>query len=343
MIDWIGLPALRRAASGIRHGNDVLLDPEAVTRYLAQVAPVPFAPDFTFGSSIAEFLSQHEKQNDLHIHVCDSETPICRPHQNVFQSSTSATDTFTDVETKVFEGVDGKPAAIGWILHHGYRGAIPARAGIKGLRARLGNMQVGGTTLFEDAFPEPRFNHWTVGEIHILDRRIVPNGRRDHFEQNIHLRTLQNQLSPVGRSIAKRCRDCSVQRNALRTLERNEQEVLDQCELLNLSALSRQREKLVREEIRGVLHNMEHQLVRKVLNGKDQARWSRRVKKLHSLAASAGKRHGARSKEESNLAHLPKSKRDAYNEMIGLITECAPTPGAAKALISKILARMQLT
>src|SRR5262249_1916747 len=46
----------------VRHGNDVLLDANAVEEYLGQVAPVPFAPDFSFGRPIVEFLSTHEAQ-----------------------------------------------------------------------------------------------------------------------------------------------------------------------------------------------------------------------------------------------------------------------------------------
>ncbi len=51
--------------------------------------------------------------------------------------------------------------------------------------------------------PETRFNGWAVGEIHVVDRRIVPNGRRDHFEQNAHYTNLVNQLGPIAREIAK--------------------------------------------------------------------------------------------------------------------------------------------
>ena len=46
------------------------------------------------------------------------------------------------------------------------------------------DVQVGESNLFEDSFKEPRFNGWTIGEIHVLDRRVVPNARRDNFEVN---------------------------------------------------------------------------------------------------------------------------------------------------------------
>ena len=53
----------------------------------------------------------------------------------------------------------GVPPSAG-LLHHGYTGAIPDKAGIKGLRFRVGNVQVGDDNLLEELFPEPRFNAW---------------------------------------------------------------------------------------------------------------------------------------------------------------------------------------
>src|SRR6185437_253622 len=97
----------------------------------------------------------------------------------------------------------------GWVLHHGYTGALPSGAKIKGLRLRCGDIQVGDHAIVEELFPETRFNAWSVGEIHILDRRMMPNGRRDHFEQDVHLHNLMNHLTPVAREIARRCRASS--------------------------------------------------------------------------------------------------------------------------------------
>ena len=34
------------------------------------------------------------------------------------------------------------------------------------------------------SFTEERFNRWCVGELHILDSRIVPNARLDYFSQD---------------------------------------------------------------------------------------------------------------------------------------------------------------
>ncbi|MBD3753989.1 MAG: hypothetical protein IE935_16585 [Micrococcales bacterium] len=73
--------------------------------------------------------------------------------------------------------------------------------------------------MLADIFPESRFDAWTVGEIHVLDPRIIPNGRRDDFERNVHLANLKNHLAPLGRDVANRCRTSSRDRKRLRDLE----------------------------------------------------------------------------------------------------------------------------
>jgi len=67
-------------------------------------------------------------------------------------------------------------------------------------------------SICEDLFPEPRFNSWTVAEIHVVDKKILPNGRRDAFEHNSHYANLLSHLTLTAKLIAKRCRQMSADR-----------------------------------------------------------------------------------------------------------------------------------
>lgn len=156
-----------------------MLNREEVEEYLSQVAPVPFAPSFRFGEDISAALRAHVELGEPEIRINDSEKPIYRPHRNRIEIEDGEYDKYEDMEIHEVPGIDGGVAAIAWILHHGYSGAIPVRAGVKGLRMRNGNMQIGGHSLLEELFPEPRFNAWAVGEVHVIDKRLIPNGRRD--------------------------------------------------------------------------------------------------------------------------------------------------------------------
>jgi hypothetical protein len=193
--------------------NDVLLNESAIAHYLSQVAPVRFSSDFSFAAQIEGCLRSHIQKTPIELVVHGEQ--VFRPYRDeMIFPSTSHNLGIRNIEFLNFADVDGEIGAIGWIAHHEYVRSIPPTLGIRGLRARYGDIQIGESNLFEDSFKEPRFNGWTIGEIHILDRRVVPNARRDNFEINHHYSNLLVQLGPVAAGITQRCRTASVARNS---------------------------------------------------------------------------------------------------------------------------------
>lgn len=196
----------------IRTKRDCLLNSKLVREYLEQVAPVPFDPNFSWGSRITEHLGS-VRVGDLSILIDGEAELLTRPFRDSFKVSETLEDRFAELEFVTLSDLDGGLAAVGWVLHHAYLGSITVRSRIGGLRTRVGNVQVGSEDLLADFFPETRFNGWAVGEIHVLDPRILPNARRDNFEQNVHYSNLTAQLEPIARQIARRARTASITRN----------------------------------------------------------------------------------------------------------------------------------
>ena len=234
--------------------------------------------------------------------------------------------------------MDGDVSAVGWVLHHSYLGAIRTREGIKGLRLRTGNMQVGGHNVLEEIFPETRFSSWTVGEIHVIDRKIVPNGRRDHFEQNTHLLNLLNQLAPRARAIAKRCRASSMARNRIKQFELEELKINQKADVLEQAVLPKTQARMFRKEIGTSLSAMEKVIHSGLLHERQRALLARRLNVLKKRVLSTSQVNN----EENPLGNVPAAKRRIYEEIIGLIYECSANRVAAKSLVDKILARIAL-
>ncbi len=198
----------------IRHKNDLLLNELALESYLSQTAPVPFDPSFSFGKEIEEHLAKYNAAKTYTLTL--NGNPVHRPHRNTYEARPKVNGTFAKLDFFEIPGVSSGTNAVGWILHSDYLGAIPDRHGIKGLRLRSGNIQIGDPRLLDTAFPEARFNAWTVGECHILSSKLVPNARRDDFEQNNHYANLLTHIAPKGKEIAKACRDSSAERTRQR-------------------------------------------------------------------------------------------------------------------------------
>ena len=112
---------------------------------------------------------------------------------------------------------------------------MPRKLGVRGLRARIGNLQIGDERVFAEAFPEERFADWAIGEVHVYDERITPNGRRDAFEPSLHLSNLIGHLSITGRDVARAARSSSVERQMERSLSSVQTALTEYTRLLKRS------------------------------------------------------------------------------------------------------------
>lgn len=320
----------------VRHGDDSLVNAEQIRDYLAQVAPVPFSPAFRFAKRIEDNLRNKVALGNVLIYLNEEKRPVYRPLQDEFEARKGVRDRFTDVEFFDLDGTDEGLVATGWILHHSYLGAIDGKALIKGLRLRSGNLQVGECDVLDELFSEGRFNSWSVGEIHVVDPRILPNGRRDHFEQNVHFKDLINQLLPLAKDLTRRCRVSSLRRNAIRHYEAARVRVQDNLAVIRqgvVGPVERKRlQKDTSRELRGMEKACKHAALEendaKTLQ-KDFSRLSRRAARLFASEA-----------KHQMLAELKPRERKLYERVFSLIYECSTNPGLAKVLIDRMLAKL---
>jgi len=320
--------------------NDQLLNEELIENYLSQVAPVPFSPDFKYGSIIKDKLKPHVSLGELSIYIADSEVPIYRPYKNYFDISETKRDEFNrEPSFHVISGLGGQPAAIAWILHHGYQGAIQNGIGIKGLRARSGNIQIGDYDIFTDVFPESRFNSWTVGEVHVIEPKILPNGRRDNFEQSSHYLNLINHLTPIGHKIARLCRDSSAMRNRIKAFELAEMKILEHLEVLKQGSIPKALASNIQKDIGTALSGMKKDSNSDLFTEGVRAKLCTRIAYIEKSVSKTV----SSSNAEKPLDRLPVNKKRIYKEVFGLIYECSANKVVAKSLVDRILDRISQT
>jgi Histidine kinase-, DNA gyrase B-, and HSP90-like ATPase len=315
----------------IRLKNDQLVSPTAVADYLSQVAPVAFHPEFSFREPIMEILRSHLDLTPINISI-NGTIPVYRPHRDSFETSLGGRDAFSEIARIEARAVDGRLAAVGWVAHHGYVGALPVSTRFKGLRFRCGDIQIGEGNLLEDLFTESRFNSWSVGEIHILDKRIVPNGRRDHFEHNSHYVNLLVQLAPTARDISRRCRHSSIERKWLRDFETHERLVLEKTSIISQRGVPRDTRRELVAEAKVSLAKLEK------LAGLDSFVFldHGELKDRYETAAARVERAASTKVDLDPLGHLPKARQKLLREMVRLIYRCSTNRLAARALVERI-------
>ena len=318
-----------------RHVAALVLNREAARAYIGEVCPVPFSPDFPFASEVEYLLGNDTRMRKLNVVFKGETTPITKRHGKSIRFANDRESCFTELEAVRVPALDEeRAAAVGWIAHSPYFGAIPKGAGIRGIRARYGDIQVGDEGVFDPLFREERFNRWCVGEIHILDPRIVPNGRRDYFELGPHLRHLENQLGPVVERIAARCRKASLRRNRARRLLEELCRVEDARDLAARGYLARgDAQALVASALEQVLDVRENLTSNNRHQTADVARLETVERELRDVQTTPA---------ESVFANVPRSEVATYQKAFQALVEVSRSPGAARELIEAVLARARI-
>lgn len=164
-------------------------DVDQLSDYLSQVAPVPYAPDFTYADTIRLKAKQNKVSLDeVHIFIGTGAA-----HEAGFQVFKPYSDTLlvgrVDIQLNETEFVSS-PSGLwwGWVGKKVEPGAYKSET-VKALRVRVRNIQIDGAQLMSKLFSEVedapsygRFNDWYVGEIFADGESLVPNARRDGFE-----------------------------------------------------------------------------------------------------------------------------------------------------------------
>ena len=312
-----------------RHAAGKLLNREAVRGYIAEVCPVPLSPDFPFLEYVREIFPSLQSPYSLRITLDGEDQPVQRQYGSTIALAGNKEDNFHEFEEVRVPSIDDRgDAAVGWIAHSSYLGAIPKGERIRGIRVRVGNIQVGDERVFDHLLEEERFNRWCVGEVHILDSRIIPNGRRDYFELNPHLRNLENHLSPIFGRITVRCRAASSTRNKVKRLVSAIGDLEDMYEVAASGCLSA-------NDAQALVGQALEQLA-KVCQDTDLLELGKEP--TERLTAVETKLRGFHPNGKMfPIPGISRSEVDAYRRVFGAVVVATPSPRSVREIIDAVL------
>lgn len=213
------------------NGFSDLLDIDAAKSYISQVAPLPYhSRHFIYTSQLKEYLTSNGYSvEEFPIFVGEDEAdlePVYKPNKSRFRSDRAKRTADEITSMSYFDiTIDGELYALGWYGNCGWYGFLSDKE-LSGFRVRKGNILIGDSKTMNVIFKEARFNGWTQGEIFIVTDRLIPNARRDDFEQNdAYYKLIQALSDGVGLEIARTIREASLTRNnpnakALREVEK---------------------------------------------------------------------------------------------------------------------------
>lgn len=333
----VGEPFFEVRLEGVaRQGDDRIMSPGAIADYLSEIAPVPFNRAFSAADVITGTLAGAVAVGDLTITINGSE-PLTRPFRDQITVDGGHPLRLREVAFVELPSIDGGVGAVGWIAHHDYEGAIHPSTHVRGLRVRAGDVQIGEAGVLADVFPESRFDAWTVGEIHVLDSRIIPNGRRDDFEQNVHLANLKNHLAPLGREVANRCRTSSRDRKRLRDIALEQASAREGLAVLSQGSLGPAERERVALGVDFALMRAEKLVGPSNLVDDIRADARGEIAELRAKLQRLARDDNAPA---SPLDRLPPERRAFFEEMFALIYQNAQNRSAAKSMVDRIMSKI---
>jgi len=191
--------------SGLGNAPEALTDPAKVRSYLSETVPVDFEPSWVWRGRIESdyknYFGEVLETIDVFVTAEGGSTQIFKPYGDSYELSKGI------AELRSVEFYAGEENRYwGWVGRLSESGAVTDWR-TRGLRVRVRNIQVDGTEIFESLFTEVkpsygRFSAYYVGEIHVDPESVIPNARRDGFEETeewigIRLSLIANICRPL--------------------------------------------------------------------------------------------------------------------------------------------------
>lgn len=176
----------------------------ALFSFLQQVSPLPYANDFPFKEIIERYplnAPPKPEKND------DKSPPLLPTSMRVklngrelakpYSKSVAIKRVTSRLEEPQFVGAP-RGSWWGWVSSKSKAGTISDET-VRGIRVRVRNIQIDDTSVMREIFADvnssyQRLSDWFVGEIFIRAEEIVPNARRDNFEETPNWLKIRTEL-----------------------------------------------------------------------------------------------------------------------------------------------------
>ncbi len=165
--------------------NKNLLNEERVEDYIAWNCPVPIRSEFMFRSKIRDYAEKLDYPIDEY-KIYLNNNDVLRPYAHrLYNTSGIKYDEIFDLDFHKIRNSKGILLAWAWVGMSGFVNQIPEKNNrCRSIRLRKENIQIGNEDTLNSFFKESRGNGYFIGEIHVVHPDLIPNARRDYFNQN---------------------------------------------------------------------------------------------------------------------------------------------------------------
>jgi hypothetical protein len=218
--------------------NTDLLCRNNIIEYLSMVAPVPYEPHFIFKNKIYDELKKEGLSIDEYYIFINTDR-LFKAYSSTFYdlkgTQKYSYDDVFDIDTFKITNSANELVAWAWFGLSRFDKQIPAKGNIaRGIRLRKGNIQIGSENTLVKLHKEQRGNFYFIGEVHGFHHELIPNSRRDYFNENNTSKLLDNKLKELFHvKLYKLYHDANKLKNAIKKIDSYNELKADYQEKLN--------------------------------------------------------------------------------------------------------------
>lgn len=213
---------------GINNAGQSFLEWKLIDDYLSQIAPVSLdMQSFHHAGLIHKWLKEHRITVPVITITIKSGTinfQVFKPYRKLTYITSRGSEKI-HLNNICFFPEDAGPDSPfwGWYAETNCPGSIKEET-VAGFRLRKANIGIGNAERMSEIFREvslsnDRLNNYFLGEIHIQDQNVVPNARRDGFEDSPEWSNIRRSLIEFARERCAEIRQKSEDRNIRKLID----------------------------------------------------------------------------------------------------------------------------
>ena len=343
-----------------------LLNIDEVTNYLQMVAPIDINSSFLYKKEIQKYMNEHQLSVDTY-NIYINGDQIFKPYNSKIYSFDKAGTKKTAgnvYQVNYFnrKSASGEPLFWGWFSMTSLEGQIPSANLARGIRLRSANIQIGDSEICKKFFTstsDQRFSFYFFGELHALNSKLIPNSRRDYFEDNDICKEFENAVKEEFLKLKKYCYEVSNLKSCYKKISstekiRKEIEEKDKKGFTNKEEQEELYKKFEEQKERDkkTIKELDAQLAKIKVSGSPVASLVDRIKENYNLGTTSAQSSSpapfpkpeplpASSKPKFRTdgkaySKMSKAERKLVGKIYSVISKVFPDEGMRNSLIDKI-------
>lgn len=343
-----------------------LLNIDEVTNYLQMVAPIDINSSFLYKKKIQKYMNEHQLSVDTY-NIYINGDQIFKPYNSKIYSFDKAGNKKTAgnvYQVNYFnrKSASGEPLFWGWFSMTSLEGQIPSANLARGIRLRSANIQIGDSEICKKFFTstsDQRFSFYFFGELHALNSKLIPNSRRDYFEDNDICKEFENAVKEEFLKLKKYCYEVSNLKSCYKKISstekiRKEIEEKDKKGFTNKEEQEELYKKFEEQKERDkkTIKELDAQLAKIKVSGSPVASLVDRIKENYNLGTTSAQSSSpapfpkpeplpASSKPKFRTdgkaySKMSKAERKLVGKIYSVISKVFPDEGMRNSLIDKI-------